>query len=73
MKQNFTYHLQDAPMSEKLVKLIDSCLKSTHLPCKVCALFGCLYILEAGMSDVTHQIIPMVVDCVLKQITSITP
>ncbi len=64
---------QDAPTSEKVVRLVDAGLKSTHLPCKVCALYGGLYLLEAGMSDITHQIIPLVTDCVLKQLSSITP
>ncbi len=55
------------------MRLLDTTLRSAHLPCKVCALFGALYLLEAGAADVAQQVVGLVVDCVLKQLSSITP
>ena len=39
---------------------------------QVAALYGAMYILEAGMSEVVHQLIPHVTEYLLKQLTNIT-
>lgn len=58
---------------EHIAKMIDSSLKSTHLPTKLAALYGSLYLLEAGLTDVARQIIPILTEYVLKSLGSITP
>ncbi len=72
MRNLFPILSQDAPTAERVVKYVDASLRSTHLPSKVCALYGCLYLLEGGMSDIVHQIIPLLTDLLTRQLASIT-
>ena len=57
---------------ERIIKLVDGCMKSSHLPTKVCTLYGCLYLLETGMVEVTSQIIHLLTDYLYKTLNSIT-
>ncbi|XP_029645621.1 huntingtin isoform X2 [Octopus sinensis] len=58
--------------ADRLFKMLDAGLKSTHLPSKTHALHGILYILEAGIIDLTKQIIPMVTDFLLRHLAVIS-
>jgi len=60
-------------MMERVVKTIESSLRSTHLPTKVSALYGSLYLLEAGTADSTVQLIPVLTEYLLRSLGSITP
>ena len=62
----------DIGVADKIVKMIEMSLRSTHLPTKVAALYGAMYILEAGMSEVVHQVVPHVTEYLLRQLTSIS-
>jgi len=55
------------------VKIVETALKSTHLPTKVSALHGGLYLLETGVTEVSRHLVPLLSDCVLTSLTSITP
>jgi len=60
-------------MVEHVVRIVDTALKSTHLPTKMSALHGGMYLLETGVTEVSHQLVPLLGDCVLRSLTSITP
>ena len=60
-------------MLERVVKVIDSGLKSAHLPTRVAALYGCLYLLEAGVVEVSQQVVPLVSEYLLKTLGDVTP
>ena len=62
----------EAAVADRLVRTIEMSLRSTHLPTKVAALYGCMYILEAGMSEQVHQLIPHMTEYLLKQLSNIT-
>ena len=57
---------------ERVLKLIETCMKSSHLPTKVCTLYGCLYLLETGMVEITGQVIHTLTDYLYKTLNSIT-
>jgi huntingtin len=63
----------DAALVERVFRLIDTCLRSTHLPTKISALYGCLYLLETGLSDINHHLIPLLTDYLIRSLGSITP
>jgi hypothetical protein len=65
--------LQDAATLERIVKLVEGSLRSPHLPTKMSALFGSLYLLETGLPEVSSQIVPLLVDYLGRSLTSITP
>ena len=60
-------------MLERVVKVIDSGLKSAHLPTKVAALYGCLYLLEANIPEVAQQVVPLVSEYLLRTLGDVTP
>jgi len=60
-------------MVENIVKIVETALKSTHLPTKMSALHGGLYLLETGTTEVSHHLVPLLGDYVLNSLTSITP
>ena len=64
---------QESNYCEKLVKLIEVHLRSTHLPTKMAAIYGTLYLLEANMTEVTSQVLPHVSEYLLRTLASITP
>jgi len=60
-------------MVEIIVKVVETAFKSTHLPTKMSALHGGLYLLEAGMTELSQHLVPLLADYVLRSLTSITP
>ena len=58
---------------ERITKLLEAALKSTHLPSKISAMYGALYILETGMTEVTSQVVPLITDYLGRSLSSITP
>ena len=70
---DISVYTQDLPTAERLVKMVDSGLKTTHLPTKVATLYGCLYLLETGMSEVVQQIIPLAMEYLVRTLGSLTP
>lgn len=69
----FCLSAQDAALTERILKFIDVCLKSTHLPTKISSLYGCLYLLETGVSEVTRSLVPVLSEYLLRSLTNITP
>ncbi len=67
-----TFPSQDVNTAEKIVKMIDLSIKSTHLPTKISTLYASLHLLESGMSEITHQIVPILTDYLHKTLASIT-
>ena len=63
---------QDVATTERVLRLLDLGLKSTHLPTKVSALYGAMYLLEAGSPDVIVQVVPMLTESLAKTLGSIT-
>ena len=57
---------------ERILKMVELHLRSTHLPTKISTLFGCLYLLEAGMSEVTQGILPQLTEYLIRTLSSIT-
>ena len=57
---------QDNTTADRLIKIIDNGYRSTHLPSKTATLHGALYLLEAGIPDVTKQLVPLTTECILK-------
>lgn len=62
----------DAATGEKVVKLTDQCLKSTHLPTKVATLQAVLYALEGGVSPLTRALLPIVTDFLSRNLASVS-
>nr|CAM12495.1 Huntingtin [Branchiostoma floridae] len=58
----------EGPVAERVSKLLESSLKSTHLPTKVGSVYGSLYILEAGPSEATKLLVPVLQDYLSKNI-----
>jgi len=67
------HFLQDMSTVENVVKIVETALKSTHLPTKMSALHGGLYLLETGATEVSHHLVPLLGNYVLTSLTSITP
>ncbi|XP_064630020.1 huntingtin-like [Lineus longissimus] len=64
----------DQTALEKVVKTVELALRSTHLPSKISALYGSLYLLEAGLSEGTKILLPMVTEYLLKHLSgSVVP
>lgn len=70
---DWSLHFQDAALSERIVKLVDTNLRSTHLPTKIFTLYGGLYILEANQGDLSCSLISIFVDYLLKSLSGFTP
>ncbi|RUS73694.1 hypothetical protein EGW08_018541 [Elysia chlorotica] len=62
----------EALVTERVVKLVESCLKSTHLPTKISALHGSLYLLEGGVSDLNTTLLPFLTDFLSKHLTIVS-
>ncbi|KAL3864910.1 hypothetical protein ACJMK2_006556 [Sinanodonta woodiana] len=62
----------DAATAEKLIKIIDAGLRSTHLSSRVNTLYGILYLLEAGMPDVNKLLVPLATDFLLKNLLAVS-
>jgi len=63
----------DQLTGERIVKVVEISLRSTHLPTKISVLYGSLYMLEAGSVDITSQLIPVLTEYLLRSLGSITP
>lgn len=68
----FPFRLQEALVSERVVKLVEAGLKSTHLPTKISALHGSLYLLEAGVTDLNMTLLPILTDFLVKHLTIVS-
>ncbi|XP_074640755.1 huntingtin-like [Tubulanus polymorphus] len=60
--------------TDRIIKIIESALRSTHLPTRIGALYGSLYILEGGtsVSDINKSLVPHLTEYILKQLGSTT-
>lgn len=59
-------------MAEPVSRLLESTLRSTHLPSQIGALHGILYVLECDLLDDTvKQLIPVVSDYLLSNLKGI--
>lgn len=68
----FFQHSKESAAGEKLCKAIDAGLKSTHLSSRIATLHGILYLLEAGMSEITKTVVPMTTDFLLRNISIVS-
>ncbi|XP_030848870.1 huntingtin [Strongylocentrotus purpuratus] len=62
----------DKDVSEKVSKLLEVTLRSTHLPSRVGALYGVLYILESDAVEDIQVFVPMVTDYIATNIKAIS-
>ncbi|ESO95031.1 hypothetical protein LOTGIDRAFT_160793 [Lottia gigantea] len=62
----------DSSTAERLIKVIDSGLKSTHLPSKVSSLHGILYILETSTSDLTKTLLPIITEFLTRHLSAVS-
>lgn len=63
---------QDKAVAEPVSRLLESTLRSSHLPSKIGALHGVLYVLECDLLDDTaKQLIPAVSDYLLSNLRGI--
>ncbi|XP_053407184.1 huntingtin-like isoform X2 [Mercenaria mercenaria] len=62
----------DNTSSDRLIKIIENGLRSTHIPSKVSALHGVLYLLEAGIPEVSKPLVPVITEFLLKTLTSVS-
>ncbi|XP_033756060.1 huntingtin-like [Pecten maximus] len=62
----------DNATTEKLMKIIDAGFRSPHLPSRIGALHGTLYLLEAGIQDVTKLLVPLATDFLLRNLSSVS-
>ncbi|XP_055860312.1 huntingtin-like [Biomphalaria glabrata] len=58
----------EALVNDRVVKLVDAGLKSTHLPTKISALHGSLYLLEGGITDLNTSLLPILTDFLSKHL-----
>ncbi|XP_052100645.1 huntingtin-like [Mytilus californianus] len=61
----------DSSVASKIMTILDYGLKTPHLPSRISALHGILYLLEAGIQETTKQIIPLATDFLLKNLSSV--
>lgn len=58
-------------MAEPVGRLLESTLRSSHLPSRIGALHGALYVLECDLLDDTaKQLIPVISDYLLSNLRS---
>ncbi|XP_060084449.1 huntingtin-like [Ylistrum balloti] len=62
----------DNATTEKLMKIIDAGFRSPHLPSRIGALHGTLYLLEAGIQDVTKLLVPLATDFLLRNLSAVS-
>lgn len=66
------YLCQDKAIAEPVCRLLESTLRSTHLPSRIGALHGVLYVLECDLLDDTaRQLIPTVSEYLLSNLKAI--
>ncbi|XP_044273862.1 huntingtin isoform X3 [Varanus komodoensis] len=64
----------DKAVAEPVSRLLESTLRSTHLPSRIGALHGILYILECDLLDETaKQLIPIITEYLLSNLKGIAP
>lgn len=69
---NHYVHFQDKAIAEPVCRLLEATLRSTHLPSRMGALHGVLYVLECDLLDDTaKQLIPYVSEYVLNNLRAI--
>ncbi|XP_076831790.1 huntingtin isoform X3 [Brachyhypopomus gauderio] len=62
----------DKAIAEPVCRLLEATLRSTHLPSRIGALHGVLYVLECDLLDDTaHQLIPTVSEYVLSNLRAV--
>lgn len=66
------FHFQDSSAIEKLMKLLDIGLRSPHLPSRIAAMHGILYLLESGVQEITKPLMPIATDFLLRNLGSIS-
>lgn len=65
-------HFQDKVIAEPVCRLLETTLRSTHLPSRMGALHGLLYVLECDLLDDTaKQLIPTVSEYLLSNLRAI--
>lgn len=63
---------QDKSIAEPVSRLLESTLRSTHMPSRIGALHGILYVLECDLLDDTaKQLIPIISDYLLSNLRGI--
>lgn len=72
MKTLCDVYSQDKAIAEPVCRLLETTLRSTHLPSRMGALHGVLYVLECDLLDDTaKQLIPTVSDYLLSNLRAI--
>lgn len=66
------FYFQDSSSIEKLMKLLDIGLRSPHLPSRIAAMHGILYLLEGGVQEITKTLVPIATDFLLRNLGSIS-
>ncbi|XP_050396465.2 huntingtin [Patella vulgata] len=62
----------DSATAERLIKIVDAGLRTTHLPSKISSLHGILYILETSTSELTKSLLPLITDFLIKHLSAVT-
>lgn len=63
---------QDKAVAEPVSRLLESTLRSTHMPSRIGALHGILYILECDLLDETaKQLIPIISEYLLSNLRGV--
>lgn len=70
--KHFNIYSQDKAIAEPVCRLLETTLRSTHLPSRMGALHGVLYVLECDLLDDTaKQLIPTVSEYLLSNLKAI--
>ncbi|XP_014662838.1 PREDICTED: huntingtin-like [Priapulus caudatus] len=62
----------DSALQERVSKLLEQSMRSTHMPTRVAAYHGVLYILESNQADFSATVMPAVTESLQKQLTCLT-
>ncbi|ELT98253.1 hypothetical protein CAPTEDRAFT_220329 [Capitella teleta] len=62
----------DAGTGERVLRLMELSLRSTHLPTKVAGLFASIYLMEAGSADLMPEVVTSLTHSLTKTLGSIT-
>ncbi|KAL4231691.1 hypothetical protein ACF0H5_009269 [Mactra antiquata] len=60
----------DNTTADRLIKIIENGLRSTHIPSKLSTLHGVLYLLEASIPEVNKSLIPVITEFLLRTLNS---
>jgi hypothetical protein len=55
-----------------MMKLLDAGLRSPNLPSRIAAMQGILYLLEAGVQEITKPLVPIATEFLLRNLGSIS-